>query len=159
MYRSSGPTPELLLKQNHWLLGTENLHFNKLFKWFYAHSGLRDTLICSLLSCFSNVLSSFLAEKVKRTHWNVYFCTAFDRSQNQSRFAMQFFLIRYKVKEVITHLFSIGGDQKDFLVVAHSVVVGWLFFSPASGRKPIWSKHQRWMSAFFLEATTSRRKL
>lgn len=43
----------------------------------------------------------------------------------------------------MTHLLSIVGDQKDFLVVAHSVVVGSLFFPPLSGEKPTGRKQQR----------------
>lgn len=49
----------------------------------------------SYLSVFSlqyfHTIFSFLNEKVKRTHRNVYFCTDFEPSQNQSKFAMQFF--------------------------------------------------------------------
>ena len=43
----------------------------------------------------------------------------------------------------MTHLLSMVGDEKDFLVVAHSVVVGSLFiYFSLSGGKPIGRKQQ-----------------
>lgn len=131
-----GPTPGLL-PQKHWWVGTGHGHFSRDLQVllctfsFEGHFHLFPSIVflnCSLL---------FSQGEGEKASLKGLFPDSFWATPEPKEICCAVFLIKYKGKEVMTHLLSTVGDQKDFLVVAHPVVVDSLFSPLSQERNPL----------------------